>query len=303
LEYYDVFGIGAISVDLIGKTGYWPGTGTKIQLEEFDIHDGGLTGTALVTVARLGGRAGIGARLGFSTWAERSVNAFEKAGVDVSNVIRVAGCEPVISMIITTEQDFDRNIFFSRKGVSYPMPGELPDQYWHRHTRVLLIDHGTGQAGVEAARIASKSGVQVVIDAERIEPHLEEMFDHCHHIVISHSFARMYSGLDSLEKALLYLRKTPDQHIIITRGQNGLIGLTGNEVFRISGHQVPVVDTTGCGDVFHGAYALAVARGNDVKEASGYANAAAAMSAMFSGGRQGIPSSDQLKKFIRENPR
>ena len=303
MKRYDVFGIGAITIDLIGRVSFWPGTGAKVQLETFDIHEGGLTATALVTVARLGGNAGIGARLGFSTWASRSVEALEKSGVDVSNILRIEGCEPVVSMIISNKKDYDRNIFFSREGVSYPMPDELPDRHWYRHTRVLLIDHGTGRAGLEAARLASANGVEVIIDAERIEPHLEEMLGYCHHIVVSDQFARMYSGIDQLDKALYYLRKFPDQTIIITLGQNGLIGLSGDEIFKIQGHSVSVVDTTGCGDVFHGAYALAIARGNPVKKASEYANAAAGFSATRPGGRQGIPSAGQLEEFMRGNSR
>ena len=78
MKSYDVFGIGAITIDLIGKTTYWPVAGEKVQLETFDIYDGGLTGTALVTVARLGGKAAIGAKLGYSAWSQRSIQAFER---------------------------------------------------------------------------------------------------------------------------------------------------------------------------------------------------------------------------------
>ncbi len=299
MKSYDVFGIGAITIDLIGKTAYWPGTGVKVQLDTFDIYDGGLTGTALVTVARLGGKAAIGAKLGYSAWSLRSIEAFKKEGVDITNIIRKEGSEPVISMIISNHEDFDRNIFFSRKGVSYPFPEELPDQEWYRHSRVLMIDHGTGQAGAEAARLASEHGVEVVIDAERIEPFMEEMFDFCNHIVVSQKFARMYTGIDQLEKAIYLLRKFPEQNIIITTGELGLIGLTGNELFALPGHSVKVVDTTGCGDVFHGAYALAIARGRSVQEAAAYANGAAALSATCFGGREGIPSNEQLTRFIK----
>jgi sulfofructose kinase len=299
MKSYDVFGIGAITIDLIGKTAYWPGAGEKVQLETFDIHDGGLTGTALVAVARLGGKAAIGARLGYSTWSKRSIEAFEKEGVDITNIIRKNGSEPVISMIISNNENFERNIFFSRKGVSYPFPEELPDQQWYLHSRVLLIDHGTGEAGVKAARLASEHGMEVVIDAERIEPYLEEMFELCNHIVVSQKFARMYTGTDPLEKAIHLLRKFPEQHIIITLGSLGLIGLTGDELFALPGHSVKVLDTTGCGDVFHGAYALAIARKKSIREAAAYANAAAALSSTSIGGREGIPTGHQLALFMK----
>ena len=299
MKFYDVFGIGAITIDLIGKSSYWPVAGEKVRLESFDIYDGGLIGTALVTVARLGGKAAIAARLGYSSWSQRSVEAFKKEGVDISNIIRTVGSEPVISMIITNQEDLERNIFFSRKRVSYPFPEELPDQQWHDHTRVLLIDHGTGEAGVNAARLAAEHGVEVIMDAERIEPYLEEMFDFCDHIIVSQNFARMYAGNDQLEMAIYSLRKKPDQHILVTLGSMGLLGLSADELFTVPGHPIKVVDTTGCGDVFHGAYALAIARGRSVRDAAEYANAAAALAATRTGGREGIPSSGELARFMR----
>jgi sulfofructose kinase len=302
MKLYDVFGIGAITVDLIGKSATWPGAGEKVRLESFDVLDGGLTGTALVAVARLGGKAAVGAKLGHSIWASRAIEALEKEGIDTANVLRIEGCEPVISMVITNRDNYERNIFFSRNGVSYPFPEELPDQDWYKQSGVLLIDHGTGKAGVEAARLAVQHGMEVVIDAERVEPCLEEMFGLCTHIVVARKFALMYSGMDDVRKAAFYLRQFPAQHIIITLGEMGLIGLSGDQEFSIPGHHVPVADTTGCGDVFHGAYALAIARGNSCQEAAAYANAVAALSATHVGGREGIPDPDRLKRFLVENP-
>jgi sulfofructose kinase len=302
MKLYDVFGIGAITIDLIGKSATWPGAGEKVRLEFFDVFDGGLTATALVTVARLGGKAAIGAKLGHSIWASRAVEALEKEGVDTTNILRINGCEPVISIVIANQDNYERNIFFSRNGVSYPFPEELPDQDWFKRTSVLLIDHGTGKAGVEAAKLAVQHGMEVVIDAERVEPYLEEMFGLCTHIVVSRKFALMYSGMDDVRKAAFYLRQFPSQHIIITLGEMGILGLSGDQEFSIPGHIVPVADTTGCGDVFHGAYALAIARGNSCRDAAAYANAVAALSATRVGGRDGIPDPAQLTHFKRDNP-
>ena len=298
---YDVFGIGAITVDLIGSSAYWPVSGEKVKLDEFDIFDGGLTGTALATVARLGGKAGIAAKLGHSFWAVKAIDALEKDGVDTTGILRVDGCEPVISMVISNRRDLERNVFFSRKGVSYPMPEEIPDRDWFRHTRVLMIDHGSGRAGLEAAKLAVQHGVEVLIDAERVEPHLEETLALCSHIVVSRKFAQMYSGMNSAGKSLRYFRKFPAPHIIITLGEAGLIGMSLGREFTIPAHKVPVRDTTGCGDVFHGAYGLAIARGKKCPEAAAFANAAAALAATEMGGRGGIPDREKLDLFIRVN--
>jgi sulfofructose kinase len=76
------------------------------------------------------------------------------------------------------------------------------------------------------------------------------------------------------------------------------MGLYADKLFEVPGHSIKVVDTTGCGDVFHGAYALAIARGRSVRDAAEYANAAAALAATRTGGREGIPSSGELARFM-----
>jgi sugar/nucleoside kinase (ribokinase family) len=72
-EPIDVLGIGAVSVDFLGTTEGWPDPGGKQRLKSFSVEDGGLVGTALVAVARLGGRASFAGKLGYSEMAERAV--------------------------------------------------------------------------------------------------------------------------------------------------------------------------------------------------------------------------------------
>lgn len=295
---FDVLGLGAISIDLTGMVKSWPEKGFKTRLDEFSIHDGGLTGTALVTAARLGAKVGIAARLGYSEMAERAIWAFRKEHVDTSNIVRLNNAEPVISIVISLRDGADRNIFFSRNNVSYPFPDEFPDRKWYKHTRVLILDHGTGKAGLETAIIARENGLQVIIDAERDEPYLGDILKYCNHIVVARKFAEDYTAEQELENMLYSLRKSSAQHIVITLGSEGAVGLSGKEIFKIPGHHVDVVDTTGCGDVFHGAYAFSIASGKNFREAVIFSNAAAALSARSTGGRAGIPLLNEVHTYL-----
>lgn len=296
---YDVFGLGAITLDFIGRLDHWPTPGDKEKLSDLIIAGGGLTGTAMATVAALGGRAAIAGKLGFSVAAEKAMQLLQEAGVDTGNIIRVTDSEPVISFIISDTKTGERTILFSRKNVSYPGPEEFPDRYWYKGTRVLFIDHGTGEAGIKAAEIAKSNGIPVVMDAERDEPGLPKMIRLADHLILGKTFGRNITGKESDQDILVSLKRNDDKVIIITKGSEGLSGTDGQGFFTQPAFRVHTVDTTGSGDVFHGAYALGIARGWRVRDCCSYARAAAAISTTKQGGRNGIPDDAAVQELFK----
>ena len=143
----------------------------------------------------------------------------------------------------------------------------------------------------------------MVIDVEQCVPSAGEAMWYASHIVVSEAFASTYTEREKIDEMLHALRVREDQTVIITRGKNGVVGLTGNDLFELPAYLVNVVDSTGCGDVFHGAYALALSQGQSVQDASQYASAASALSATQLGGRSGIPTAEQLAVFMSSRER
>jgi sugar/nucleoside kinase (ribokinase family) len=297
----DVLGLGAVAVDFVGTVDLWPAEGTKLPLKGLSLCDGGLAGTALAAVARLGGKASFVGKLGFSDMAKRAVKAFEKEGVDTSYVIREENCDPIVSLIIANTTNGHRNIFWTMQNVQYPLPSEFPDRQWVSKTKVLFVDFSTGEAGVEAAEIASENSIPVVVDVERDAPHVPRLLAACSHVVLSEDFAANYTGTADMPEICKRLRTSALQTIIITRGAKGCAALTSEGFFELPAFKVNVVDTTGCGDVFHGAYALAIARGKTVRQAATFASAAAGLCATKIGGRDGIPTDQELQAFIKSH--
>jgi len=296
-HYFDVLGLGSVSIDFVGKVKSWPAEGTKLPFQSFSIHDGGLVATALVAVARLGGEACFVGKLGYSEMASRAIGALVKDNVDTSLVIRTKNTEPIISFVFTNSSNGQRNIFFTRDNVQYPLPSEFPVQDWYNMTKVLLIDSESGAAGIQAAKICAQHGIPVVVDLEQNEPHVYELMAISSHVIVSQDFAAEYTGNKDIRQMVTALKASPEQTIIITRGEHGCVGLTTDDFFELPAFEVDVVDTTGCGDVFHGAYALALARKQTPLEAARFASAAAALCATKLGGRDGIPTAEHLQSY------
>ena len=297
-KHIDVLGLGSVTVDFVGTMKTWPAKGVKTMLDDFSVCDGGLVGTALVAVARLGGKAAFAGKLGQSEMARRALEALRKESVDTSFVVHTKDAEPIIALILTSSIDGQRNIFWTRRNIHYPVPWEFPDKNWVKRTSVLLTDYESGLAGIEAAKIARQYNIPVVIDVERNEPHVGEAMRASSHIVVSEDFASSYTNKTGIADMLTALRTDSQQTVIITRGQKGCAGLTCKGVFELPAYQVEVVDTTGCGDTFHGAFALALARKQSIIEAAKFASAAAALCATQLGGRAGIPTAEQLEQFL-----
>lgn len=298
-KYFDVLGLGSVTVDLVGTSDSWPAEGTKKRLDDFVVCDGGLIGTALVAVSKLGGGAGFAGVLGYSEMAQRALSQLEIAGVDTSLVTRTDGAEPITSLIITNTTTGQRNIFWSERGVVYPRAGDLPCQSWYEKTGVLLIDHVSAQAGVSTAEIANQHDIPVVADIDSMGPFVEEIMAVSTHVVASEDFAVNYSKSNDPSSMLNTLQTKPNQTVIITQGEKGCIVKTADETFELQAFKVEVLDTTGCGDVFHGAYALAISRGQPVRQAARFASGAAALCATKLGGRDGIPTKTQLANFLQ----
>ena len=297
----DVLGLGAVTVDFLGTVHAWPGKGAKMMLDSLTVCDGGLVGTALVAAARLGGAVAFAGKLGQSELAKRALEAFRRESIDTSFVIDTLDAEPIVAFILTNSTDGERNIFWTRHNVQYPMPLEFPDKNWFKRTRVLLTDFEAGRAGIEAARIAWQHGIPVVIDVERDEPHVAEAMSVSSHVIVSEDFAGGYTGRHDVAGMLAALRSRPEQVVIVTRGDKGCAGSSPEGCFELPAFPVEVVDTTGCGDTFHGAFALALARGEDVVSAARFASGAAALCATKLGGRAGIPTTKQLREFLSEH--
>jgi sugar/nucleoside kinase (ribokinase family) len=165
---------------------------------------------------------------------------------------------------------------------------------------------------VRAARLARGAGIPVVADLEASEgPLFGELLALVDHLILPWDVATALTGASSGPEAargLWEARADPGaggrSAVVVTRGTEGswcVCAERPGKVFHQPSFRVETVDTTGCGDVFHGAYAAALREGQPVEERLRFAAAVAALKATRVGGQKGIPSRGEVEKFLGEH--
>jgi sulfofructose kinase len=160
-------------------------------------------------------------------------------------------------------------------------------------------------AALAATRLARGLAIPVVGDVETVsDPRSSELISRIDHLVISQELACELTGAEEPEAAVAGLAGPDRACCVVTAGEKGCwYSERGRDVQHFPAFRVDVVDTTGCGDVFHGAYAAGIARGESVTRSIEIATAAAGIKATWPGGRTGIPDLNTLDLFLKEHTR
>jgi sulfofructose kinase len=295
---YDVLGIGIAAVDDVLWVDAWPAPDTKMRVRKRERRCGGLTATALVTAARLGARTGYAAVLGEGEDSRFVLEAVGAAGVDTKPARTLHGAGPGHSMIVVAADRGTRNVFSDVSAVMEPRDA-WPDGALVRSARVLFVDHMYPGAAIHAARIAREAGIPVVADLERdTSPRFGELLDLVDHLVVSRSFALRLGGASDPRDAAAGLLR-PGRSVIVTCGAEGAwFGGEGVPPSHVPACAVDVLDTTGSGDVFHGAYAAMLSIGLDLRSRAVVASATAALAASRPGGWAAIPGRAEVDAFL-----
>lgn len=298
---FEVLGLGCTAVDDLVYIDSFPEPDSKRQVRRRARGFGGLTGTALVAAARAGVRTAFAGCLGPDEPSRLVAEHLASEGIDVSHAPRVADGRVVHSTIVVGEATGSRNIFFQADG-RLGAHETLPSEELIRGSAVLFIDHYGMPGNRRACRIARAAGRAVVADFEGTpEPFFTEVLALVDHLILSEDFACSLVGVGDPAAAAVALGRGRTGVTIVTCGAQGCwsaaAGTGATEAARRHpAFRVQAVNTTGCGDVFHGAYAAALARGLGLDARLRYAAAAAALKA-----REGeVPRDAETARFLAE---
>lgn len=283
-----VVGGGAAAVDTIlfvdGVVGHGTGKARIVRREQ---RYGGNTAIALAAAARLGVATSFIGHLPDASHDEGLLAFLTEHGVELNDARTDTATLPIISTILVGN-DGERFIAFD-DDTQIGLPEDL-DLELVRSARVLLVDEYGLQGGIRAAAAARDAHVSVVADIERAtEPDVRLLFDLADHLVIPRELALPWTGTTTPADSIHALWRPDRAAVVVTGGSEGCWYRAEDEAdptgvrFHPARH-VDVVDTTGCGDVFHGTYAGALAQGRPVAECVAVATVAAAECATHPGG-------------------
>lgn len=296
---WDILGIGVVTVDDFLYVDRFPRSNTKQRLLDKQRQGGGLTATALVAAARLGARPAFVAVLGDDELSRFALDELEREGVDCSPVLRREGAHPIHAVIIVDRSTGERTILYTMDGHTPVAPDEVSADLIAR-ARVLFLDSTSAAGGVRALELAQRQGIPVVADVEQEgAPGMAELLPRVDHLIVGLEVAGRVTGASEPEAMVRALASPTRACAVVTGGERGCwYAERDGVVHHVPAYRVAVVDTTGCGDVFHGAYAAGIARGEPIAQVIRVATATAGLKATRPGGRSGIPSRAAVEAFL-----
>ncbi len=299
---YDVLGLGALAIDDLLYVDHYPAPESKARVHHRLRQCGGLTGTALVAAARLGARCGYAGLIGEDPLSVEVADGLRREGIDLAPAVFRADAGVAHSTIVVDSTRGTRTVFSSLTG-RIGAAAEQPEDSAIRSAAVLMVDHHGAAGTLRALRIAAAGGGEVVADFERVaEEPFSALLEEVGHLVVSRRFAAELTGRSDPAAAAAALRSPARRAVVVTCGAEGAWfhdAASDAPPEHCPAFPVEVVDTTGCGDVFHGAYAAALAVGADLPTRVRFAAAAAALKATRRGGQTGAPSRPAVAELLR----
>jgi len=298
----DLIGFGAVTVDDLLYLSGFPQPDSKQQVFDQKRFGGGLAGTALVAAARLGTHASYFGVFGANELSSFVQDTFQLERVQTDLCLYEEGAQPVHSTILVDQTSGSRTILYANDHFQLP-PISTITKAQLEGCRMVFIDSASLPIFDHVVFIARSLHIPILTDIEdnSILEH-QSSLDAIDHLILGERMACDLTGEHSPSRILNALETPMRKICAITDGENGCWFKEPNRpVYHMPAFPVHAVDTTGCGDVFHGAYAAAVLHHSNLPNAIVQASAAAALKATKPGGQAGIPDFTTLKQFIDEN--
>lgn len=299
-----IIGIGCLAHDrvLVTETTWAEGKGRIVRRET---RIGGNVRNALATIAELDQPASTTAAylatIGTSALSDQASEDLQAHRINTTFVERVAGADPVTSTLIITA-DGERYIAFDDAELATtPIPSEATIAAALAEMDVLLVDAPTVPPGsLNVVQRARAAGVPVVLDAERDpSPEVLALMDVADHVVIPLGFGAQLANTTDPRDICERLWNESRSAVVLTDGPHGSYACTEpGSIIHVPAIPVSAVDTTGCGDAFHGGYAWSLRRGDEMEIRLRIGSAAAAVVASLPPGAPRIPSRNAIAHLI-----
>lgn len=294
MPQFDVIGIGVNVVDILVQLPSHVEIGGKQKVDHLTIQGGGPAGTGSCVCAALGWRTGFVAQFGNDMLSQVAQLEFETRGILPDLFLENPQARPCAANVHIDPHTAERTIFFTRDGYQYLKPTDLPVEVMQT-ARVLLLDGYEPEAALAALEAIQGTPCRSVLDVEQgDEDDLLRLIALATDVILPMATARMLTGKSSPEDVLQALSRKTCGQLVVTEGILGSWALTPEGTIHQPAFQVNAVDTNGCGDVFHGAYAAGILADMPLAIRLEFSAWLASLTAGFVGGRTGIPRQKDL---------
>jgi sulfofructose kinase len=289
---------GVAVLDEVFRVERFPGPQMKTRAAAFAAIVGGCAANAAIAIARLGGRVRLAAALGApgDPASEHMVASLAREGVDCTGLVRIAGTSAALSSI-QVDTSGDRVIVSHCDERLYAARVSNPAAYLDGIDAVL-VDNWRPALATPICAAAHTAGLPLVVDADGVLADDDPLLKFGTHVIFSAEALRATSGADDLAAALRRMRTRTRAFLAVTDGPNDILWLDGPTVRNLPVFPIDAVDTLAAGDVFHGAFALALAEGLGEAEALRFAAAAAAIKCTRHTGGAGAPRRAEVEELL-----
>ena len=304
---FDVVGVGLNATDTLLLVPHFPAYGGKAPFVREILSPGGQVASAMVTCVKLGLRTKYIGSVGDDERGRILMGTLEGSGVDISDVQLRQDCPNQSAYIVIDQTTGERTILWQRLDCLKIVPEQItPDQI--HCARLLHIDGHDTTAVEHAARIARSGDIPVTVDVDTIYHGFDRVLPYVDYLIASTNFPTEWTSQRDPFLALELIQKEYGMRVAsMTLGPYGALALTEGQFHYSPAFIVNCQDTTGAGDVFHGAFGYAVIKGYSIDDALDFSNAMAALNCKALGAQGGIQGLEAARKLIataerRANP-
>ncbi len=297
----DLVGVGLNATDTLITLPSFPARGSKMEYRDSCILPGGQAATTVFACQSWGLSTRYVGKIGEDSAAELHRDAFARAGVDARLITVPNALSP--QSLILVDGGGERTVLCRRDERLILQPEDL-DRAWIVNAKALHVDGYDTAAATIAAGWARAAGVPVIADLDEPYPGVEALIENVDYLIVSRDFPGRLMNETTLELALRRMKTRFGCRLTAaTLGQDGVLAWDGKKFHHNPAYCVPVVDTTGAGDIFHAGFIYGLLQEWPLDRQLDFACAAAALNCTGSGARGGIESVKAIEKTMQTAPR
>ena len=299
----DIVGLGLNATDTVLMVREFPPLGGKERVVSLSRQAGGQMATALVACQRLGLQTRYIGKVGGDEAGRFQLQSLREEGVDVKYAGVVRGATTQFGLIVVDQATGERTVFWDRDKRLAVTPQELKPEAI-TSAKILHLDGCDAAACAQAAKWARKAGIPVVADLDTVYKKVEQIFPLIDYLIASANFLPAVTGHNDPFLVLEYMaREYKIRAPGMTLGRDGALVYTDGRFYYSPGFVVETVDTTGAGDIFHGAFAYGLIQGWPIEQILDFSNAMAGLNCTRVGARGGIAKRAEAEKLMTTGTR